>query len=318
MENDALWARVIKSLYEPTGGLSSHQLSHHKGPWAAVIKASRDVYILSPDFQTSFQRVLGCGSSIGFRHDSWVGNNLLFTRFTRLYALETNKEALFADKIIWQNGTFLWQWTWRHARRGRAARELDEFLQLIQWVKPAFSTDDGWLWSWARDGNFSVKVLSSVLDNAVSEILQFSPIWSSLVPKKVNIFMWRARRCLLPCKLQLALRGLQIDNLYCPICNSAVEELDHALLACWPVRDVWSALSLWCGVNFIDVLEVSDLASQRTLKSVQAKHRPILEAMIMCSSWVIWKARNKFLMEGIRWSSMSIISEIQVLSHLWI
>lgn len=66
MENDALWARVIKSLYEPTGGLSSHQLSHHKGPWAAAIKASRDVYILSPDFQTSFQRVLGCGSSIGF------------------------------------------------------------------------------------------------------------------------------------------------------------------------------------------------------------------------------------------------------------
>lgn len=210
----------------------------------------------------------------------------------------------------------MWQWTWRHARRGRAATELDEFLQLIQWVKPAFSTDDGWLWSWAGDGNFSVKVVSSVLDNAVSEIPQFSPIWSSLVPKKVNIFMWRARRCLLPCRLQLALRGLQIDNLYCPICNSAVEELDHALLACWPVRDVRSALSLWCGVSFRDVLEVSDLASQRTLKSVQAKHRPILEAMIMCSSWVIWKARNKFLMEGIRWSSMSIISEIQVLSQI--
>lgn len=45
------------------------------------------------------------------------------------------------------------------------------------------------MWSWTADGIYSIKVVSSVLDNVVFDLSQSKSIWSSLVPKKVNILI---------------------------------------------------------------------------------------------------------------------------------
>lgn len=140
----------------------------------------------------------------------------------------------------------------------------------------------------------------------------------SFSSKEGEYLSWRARKSLLPCRLQVTFRGFRIASLTCPICSSAGEDPDHALLACWAVRGIWSAICHWCGIDFSDVMEVADLASEWILKLVPVKNRPILQTIIMCSSWVIWKARNKLVMEGVQWCSVRIISDIQVLSHLWI
>lgn len=124
---------------------------------------------------------------------------------------------------------------------------------------------DGWIWSWAADGIHSTKVVTYVLDKAVFDLCHEQTAWSSLASKKVNIFLWRAKRSLLPCRLQLAFKGIEIDTLSCPICHFAVEDQDHALLACWAVYDIWSAIGHWCGLDFSDITEVINLASQSIL-----------------------------------------------------
>ncbi|GKB51716.1 retrovirus-related pol polyprotein from transposon TNT 1-94, partial [Tanacetum coccineum] len=77
---------------------------------------------------------------------------------------------------------------------------------------------DRWKWLLSKDGVFTVKELSRlfeekilVLDNRGRET-----IWNKLVSKKVNIFVWRALRGRLPVRVELDIRGVDLDSVLCP------------------------------------------------------------------------------------------------------
>lgn len=55
-------------------------------------------------------------------------------------------------------------------------------------------------------------------------------LWSKLVPKKVNIFVWRAQRGRLPVRVELDRRGVDLDAVLCPSCNNFVESCAHSLV----------------------------------------------------------------------------------------
>ncbi|GJW67783.1 RNA-directed DNA polymerase, eukaryota [Tanacetum coccineum] len=46
-------------------------------------------------------------------------------------------------------------------------------------------------------------------------------------PFKVNIFSWRARRDRLPTRVNLSRRGVLLDSHLCPLCNAAMEDVQH-------------------------------------------------------------------------------------------
>lgn len=51
---------------------------------------------------------------------------------------------------------------------------------------------------------------------------------------------------------------------------------------------------------------------------VAFKAQPVWVAVLYVTSLAIWKARNKYVMKKQSWSLLEIISNIQVVSHLWI
>ncbi|GKB77668.1 RNA-directed DNA polymerase, eukaryota, reverse transcriptase zinc-binding domain protein, partial [Tanacetum coccineum] len=57
-------------------------------------------------------------------------------------------------------------------------------------------------------------------------------LWNKLVPKKVNIFVWRALRGRLPVRVELDRRGIDLDSVLCPSCNNLVETCAHCLITC--------------------------------------------------------------------------------------
>lgn len=61
-----------------------------------------------------------------------------------------------------------------------------------------------------------------------------------------------------------------------------------------------------------------DLSSHIIMNKVPPKDRRVLEAIMFCSAWVLWKERNKVVMKGKKWSGLSVLSAIKALSHLWI
>ncbi|GJY61611.1 RNA-directed DNA polymerase, eukaryota, reverse transcriptase zinc-binding domain protein [Tanacetum coccineum] len=105
----------------------------------------------------------------------------------------------------------------------------------ITFAKPnASSTRTTESWALDEDGEFKVKMLTSLIEK---KILQgdsggHDTLWNKLVPKKVNIFVWRARKCRLPVRVELDRRGIDLDSVLCASCNDSVESCAHCLVTC--------------------------------------------------------------------------------------
>ncbi|GJS32955.1 reverse transcriptase domain, reverse transcriptase zinc-binding domain protein [Tanacetum coccineum] len=56
--------------------------------------------------------------------------------------------------------------------------------------------------------------------------------WNQIIPKKVNIFVWRASRDRLPSRWNLSRRGIEVNSLNCPICDAGTKTSFHTLWAC--------------------------------------------------------------------------------------
>nr|GEV86550.1 putative RNA-directed DNA polymerase, eukaryota, reverse transcriptase zinc-binding domain protein [Tanacetum cinerariifolium] len=117
---------------------------------------------------------------------------------------------------------------------------------------------DGWRWTIFDDGNFKVKELSRLIEEKTLRVENGAQemIWNKLVPKKVNIFVWRALKGRLLVREELDKRGIDLDSVLCLICTNAVESCAHSLVTCdlpmsvWEDGGRWGALTLFLLVIF--------------------------------------------------------------------
>lgn len=177
---------------------------------------------------------------------------------------------------------------------------------------------DTWHCDYVIDGVFPVRTIACTLDDLVSDHSLIETIRQRLLVQKVNLFLWRARRGFLPCYLQLAMRGLNIPSLLCPLCSVECESTDHALLRCMGAEKVWRIVAKWCGVQGLFLWEILDLDSPEVAALAPRSARAVWEAILVALAWYIWHARNKKVKEGKTWCLLQVISDIQILSFLWI
>ena len=56
--------------------------------------------------------------------------------------------------------------------------------------------------------------------------------WNKLIPRKINVFIWRVIHVPLPVRVALDNRGIDLDKTLCPRCNEDSETLDHCFVRC--------------------------------------------------------------------------------------
>ncbi|GJX90186.1 RNA-directed DNA polymerase, eukaryota, reverse transcriptase zinc-binding domain protein [Tanacetum coccineum] len=97
-----------------------------------------------------------------------------------------------------------------------------------------FRERDRWRWALCEDGEFKVKDLSRLIEEKILHVETGTQetLWNKLVPKKVNIFVWRALKGRLPVREELDKRGIDLDSVLCPCCTNAVESCAHSLVTC--------------------------------------------------------------------------------------
>ncbi|GJW07204.1 hypothetical protein Tco_1569627 [Tanacetum coccineum] len=117
--------------------------------------------------------------------DLWLDNQLLSSRFPRLYALENIKNVAIADP--WNDVARFWQWR-REVRGGVEQTQLDALSALLDTVTLS-SERDRWWWSLDPNGILSIKVTRQWIDNVVLPNAQLSTRWNKLVPQKINILI---------------------------------------------------------------------------------------------------------------------------------
>ncbi|XP_058198439.1 uncharacterized protein LOC131313959 [Rhododendron vialii] len=119
-------------------------------------------------------------------------------------------------------------------------------------------------------------------------------LWNSCTNPKVRTFMWRAARNWLTCKENLCRRKCS-PNPTCPLCENAVETVEHMLFHCPWSRAVWfgSGKHHW-------ILSKSIVAMDKWLKdllcgclSKETSSMDVETIFQLC--WAIWKARNKWV-----------------------
>ncbi|GJW89313.1 multiprotein-bridging factor 1a [Tanacetum coccineum] len=139
------------------------------------------------------------------KDEEWLGTFKLADVFPRLYALESMKDCYISDRLIKLNDHLSSAWNWR---------------------------PDGWSWALESSGKFSIKSLRVKLDDKILSLSYEKTRWNSLVPKKVNILVWRADKDSLATRCNLDKRSIDLHSVICPMCEEDVESLDHLMSRC--------------------------------------------------------------------------------------
>ncbi|GJZ47895.1 putative RNA-directed DNA polymerase, eukaryota, reverse transcriptase zinc-binding domain protein [Tanacetum coccineum] len=255
---------VTKSIHGVSGGLGSgREWGVHKrgsGIWRDIVTVGVDLEGLGLDFSSSFEGEVGNGRDIRFWIDKWVGGVKLCDRFPRLYHLDRRKEGMVADKGNWVDGAWCWKWEWVRDLRGRACKEFEDFQILFQNVVIMFDCRDRWRWTLHKSGDVIVKELTKLVEEKILDVNNGgdATIWNKWVPKKVNIFVWRALKGRLPVHEELDKRGIDLDSILCPSCGDIVESCSHCLVMCNFAMSVWEKIFNWWKIGNVNAFSIKE------------------------------------------------------------
>nr|GEX84821.1 RNA-directed DNA polymerase, eukaryota [Tanacetum cinerariifolium] len=108
---------------------------------------------------------------------------------------------------------------------------------------------DRWRWSFSGDGEFSIASVRNLIDDRTLAKVGTKTRWIKYVPIKVNILAWRIKLNNLLSRLNLSRRGLDLDTIFCPSCNSIVEYSNHIFFGFPMVKDLYKFLARWWDVS---------------------------------------------------------------------
>nr|GFA27650.1 RNA-directed DNA polymerase, eukaryota [Tanacetum cinerariifolium] len=133
-------------------------------------------------------------------------------KFPRLFALELDKDISVAVKM----NSSVTQSFRRDPRGGIELQQLTDLISLLDSTILSNSKDQ-WYCDLTGDGEFRVKELRNFIDYMSLPSHTEATRWVKLIPIKVNIFVWRARRDCLPtranlCVLRRVCRWWDLDS----------------------------------------------------------------------------------------------------------
>ncbi|XP_071704916.1 uncharacterized protein [Rutidosis leptorrhynchoides] len=140
---------------------------------------------------------------------------------------------------------------------------------------------------------------------------------NNLVPKKVEVFVWRARNERLLVLSELDKRGIDLHSVLCPLCDSNIESVSHSLLTCDKVQDVWEKVREWWGFDSTN-LSFDNLLRGLVPSSCSELGGIIWQAVEWISCYLIWRNRNQNVFKKTTWTTPNALNEIQVKSYDWI
>nr|GEX18532.1 RNA-directed DNA polymerase, eukaryota [Tanacetum cinerariifolium] len=176
----SLWFRFITAIH---GSSIQPRSSVQTSIWGSIIKEVHALKLQGVDLLAHCKLRVGSGRSIRFWSDVWIGDIQLSCLFPRLFALESNKDCLVAEKL---HGSL--DDSFRRPVRGGVEAHQFVLLQGLMETVVHSNVDDRW-------------------------------VWINFVPIKVNVFAWKLHLDRLPTRTNLARRGVEVWFTRCPACD---------------------------------------------------------------------------------------------------
>ncbi|PWA44436.1 RNA-directed DNA polymerase, eukaryota [Artemisia annua] len=169
-------------------------------------------------------------------------------------------------------------------RKARSGVEESQLGDLSEFISAATLTPiaNSHVWSLENSGEFSVASIRMVIDGKRFPGVNSLTRWVKSVPIKVNIIAWKIKIDALLTRFNISRRGIEIDSIACPICNSGVDSTSHLFFQC----------------------------SLANLKAV-------FEGVFYGLWWSIWIFRNKLLFDKEAPTQAMIFDNIVSISFYW-
>ncbi|XP_071700634.1 uncharacterized protein [Rutidosis leptorrhynchoides] len=182
--------------------------------------------------------------------------------FALLYRLDNEPAGSIRDRIrITDHGTAALQPNWIRISTGRTGKELEDLEALVGAFEFNNNGVDTCSWSLSNNGIFFVRSLSTLIDKRLLGDASISneTMKNNLVPKKIEIFVWRACQKRLPVRIELDKRGIDLNSVRCPLCDDDLETVDHSLIFCKCAMDVWDRVFAWWGFGSMSNLSINEV-----------------------------------------------------------
>ncbi|GKA90551.1 hypothetical protein Tco_0812421 [Tanacetum coccineum] len=206
-QQSALWTKIIKGIHGEDGKIGKHVRSHHPSLWLDIVKEVHHIQRQGTDLMGFIHRKMGNGVDIRFWEDKWRGDNTFQSDFPRMYALETQKNISVALKLSHDDLLCSFR------RAPRAGAEELQYIQLVKIMEgiTLFDSKDRWRWSLEGCGEFTVASVRNLLDANSLPVVSSKTRWIKAVPIKVNIHAWKVKLDILPTRLNISKRGMDIE-----------------------------------------------------------------------------------------------------------
>ncbi|CAL1356871.1 unnamed protein product [Linum trigynum] len=189
---------------------------------------------------------LGNGTQVSFLYDCWIPRIVLAASFPRVAAAVLDPEALLSDTANIHGDLVSWNLDFKYILRGGAARERDDFMNLLNSVNLAYSSHSPCriIWKQEANSNFSVISLYRELEDIHLRGIEDFPVekvWISWIPSKICFFIWLVYHNRVLTLDNLKKRGFYLAN-KCVLCMKDEETAHHMLVECKYVRNIWSMM----------------------------------------------------------------------------
>nr|GEU87480.1 hypothetical protein [Tanacetum cinerariifolium] len=180
------------------------------------------------------------------------------------------------------------------------------------------SSHDRWRCDLSGDGDFSVKGIRNYIDDKFMPSHSEPSRWVRYIPIKINVFAWRARRDCLPTRVNLMRRGVALDSVNYPLCNSDEEDIHHVLFRCEVATAVMRRVCRWWALDWQPWSSFSDWNTWFSNVRFFSKVKRVLEGVFCVAWWSLWKLRNRTIFDASPTSRSEIFDDIVSLSFIWL
>ncbi|GKC77289.1 RNA-directed DNA polymerase, eukaryota [Tanacetum coccineum] len=122
--------------------------------------------------------------------------------------------------------------------------------------------------------------------------------WVKFIPIQVNVFSWRARRERLHTRVNLSRRGVLLDSHLFPLCNAAMEDVQHVFFRCDVARVVLRKICRWWDLDGQEICSFSDWDAWFLSFRLSSRLKSILEGVFYVAWWRIWRLRNQLVFDA--------------------
>ncbi|KAL4569231.1 hypothetical protein LXL04_024866 [Taraxacum kok-saghyz] len=247
---------------------------------------------------SAVRKVVGDGCLIKFWYEVWLGEELLCAKFHRLFALSVNRECLVSD--CWSDNG--WRFVWRrNIRSGVEEQQLRELMGLLHSVQIGLRPDR-WSWSMFSTGEYSVASVRAAVDLA-------------MLPSTGVVTRVAMNR--LPVREVLVGKGIDVESLMCPVCDTCSKSVTHMFFHCPVAQQVWRRVLLWLDVSpsFADYREMVEWVD---LQPTVQNRRTIIDVVFGTLIWVLWTYRNAKVFGDTRFRKDQLFDSIVNFSFNWV